>query len=87
MIAVPEFDLFLLAASGLLAGLISWSVEKDNDVALFENLTAGIAGSVLGYYVFGYFGFGYGGGMLEVMLCAMIGSIVFLLIAGLARQW
>jgi uncharacterized membrane protein YeaQ/YmgE (transglycosylase-associated protein family) len=87
VIAVPEFDLFLLLMAGLIGGLMSWSMYENNELALFGDLTVGVSGSVLGYYTFGYFGFGYGGSMLEVMLCAMIGSIIFLLIAGLAREW
>lgn len=87
MVIVPEFDLFLLIMSGLLGGFISWSVCENKELGLFGDFVTGVAGSVLGYYTFGYFGFGYGGGMLEVMLCALIGSIIFLLIAGLAREW
>jgi hypothetical protein len=41
----------------------------------------------LGFNVFGYFGFGHGGGVLEVTPCAIGGSSIFLLIAGLACKW
>jgi uncharacterized membrane protein YeaQ/YmgE (transglycosylase-associated protein family) len=87
VVIVPEFDMFLLLVSGLLGGFMAWSVNENNEFGMFEDFATGIAGSVLGYYTFGYFGYGYGGSMLEVMLCAMIGSIIFLLIAGLAREW
>lgn len=87
VIAVPEFDLFLLLVSGLTGGLISWSVFESKELGLFGDFATSVSGALLGYYIFGYFGFGYGGSMFEVMLCAMIGSIVFLLIAGLIREW
>jgi uncharacterized membrane protein YeaQ/YmgE (transglycosylase-associated protein family) len=79
--------MFLLLVSGLIGGFISWSLDKNEDLGMIGDFSIGVSGSVLGYYTFGYFGFGYGGSMLEVMLCAMIGSIIFLLIAGLAREW
>lgn len=87
VIVVQEFDLFLMLTAGLLGGLLAWTSSSDEQYGLLENFATGVAGAVLGYYTLGYFGFGYGGGMLEVMLCAATGAIVFLLIAGLIRQW
>jgi uncharacterized membrane protein YeaQ/YmgE (transglycosylase-associated protein family) len=87
VIIVPEFDLFLLLVAGVAGGLIAGSLDEDRGLGLFGDFATGVAGAVLGYYTFGYFGFGYGGSMMEVMLCALTGSIIFLLIAGVVREW
>jgi uncharacterized membrane protein YeaQ/YmgE (transglycosylase-associated protein family) len=70
---------------GLAAGFLAGAVVKGRGFGLLGNLIIGVIGAVLGGFIFGLLGLAPTN-LLGALLCAFVGSVVLLLLLGLAGR-
>ena len=71
---------------GLIVGWLSGRRTKSSGSDLFADITLGIAGAVIGGWIFGRLGGFPFGGLIGTIVTAFAGSIIFLLILWFARM-
>ena len=79
-------DLFLFIIVGIVAGFLAGRVMKGKGFGLVVNLLVGVAGAILGGWLFGNFGISLGEGIIGALLTAFIGALVLLFIIGLIKK-
>lgn len=70
---------------GIAAGAIAGCIMKGRGFGLLVNLIVGLAGSLLGGWLYGLLGITTGG-ILGVLLMSVIGAIIFLWIVSLVNR-
>lgn len=70
---------------GLIAGWIAGQLTKGGGFGPIGNLIVGVAGAVLGGFLFGLLGF-TASGLLGSLITAVVGAVVFLFILGLIAK-
>jgi uncharacterized membrane protein YeaQ/YmgE (transglycosylase-associated protein family) len=70
---------------GLAAGFLAGAVVKGSGFGLLGNLIVGVIGAVLGGFIFSLLGIG-ATNLLGALVCAFVGSVVLLLLIGVAMR-
>ena len=78
-----DFLWFILI--GIAAGFLAGKIMKGSGFGLIVNLLVGIAGAVLGGWLFGMLGIGIGG-LIGALVTALVGAIVLLWIISLFKK-
>ena len=71
---------------GIAAGFLAGQIMKGRGFGLVINLLVGIAGAILGGWLFGVLGLSIGGGIIGALVTALIGAIVLLFIISLFKK-
>ena len=72
-----EFGIFVSwVVVGLLAGLLAGIVMKDGGYGLIGDMVLGLAGSVVGGWIFRTLGVSAGGGLFPTVFVAFVGAII-----------
>jgi Transglycosylase associated protein. len=78
-----DFLWFILI--GIAAGFLAGRIMKGSGFGLIVNLLVGIAGAVLGGWLFGILGIGIGG-LIGALVTALVGAIVLLWVISLFKK-
>jgi len=70
---------------GLAAGWLAGQIMKGHGFGLWVNLIIGVAGSIIGGFLFGLLGIG-GDGIIISLIAALIGAIVLLWIVAKIKK-
>ena len=72
-----EFGMFVSwVVVGLLAGWLAGIVMKDGGYGLIGDMVLGLAGSVVGGWIFMALGVSAGGGLFPTMFVAFVGAVI-----------
>lgn len=79
-------SLILFILIGALAGWLAGQIMKGSSFGLLINILVGIAGSMIGGWVFNFLGFSSNGGFIGSLVTATVGAIILLFIAGKLKK-
>ena len=71
---------------GILAGLIAGYLVKGTGFGWFINLILGIAGSLLGSWIFSLIGFDFGDGLLGSLIAATTGAVIIIFVVNYFKE-
>ena len=71
---------------GLAAGFISGLIMRGKGFGFIVNILVGIAGAVIGKWLFGEMGVSVGKGMAGTLFLAVIGAVVLLFVLSLSKK-
>ena len=81
-----DSNLLWLIIVGIVAGFLAGKFMKGKGFGIFINLLVGIAGALLGGWLFGQLGISFGGGILGSLIKAFLGAVILLFIIGLIKK-
>jgi uncharacterized membrane protein YeaQ/YmgE (transglycosylase-associated protein family) len=79
-----EFVWFIVV--GLIAGFLAGQITRRRAYGLLGDIVLGIAGALLGGWLFGVLGLGGGDGLLASIVVATIGAIILIVLVRLIRR-
>jgi len=71
---------------GIISGWLAGQIMKGNGYGLIWDLILGIAGAVVGRWVFGLLGLSTSGGMIGSIIVSTIGAVILIFISRLLRK-
>ena len=71
---------------GILAGFIAGYLVKGTGFGWIVNLILGIAGSLLGSWVFSLIGINFGNGLLGTLIAATVGAVIIIFVVNFFKK-
>lgn len=81
-----DSNLLWLIIVGIVAGFLAGKFMKGKGFGIFINLLVGVAGALLGGWLFAQLGLSFGGGVLGSLITAFLGAIILLFLIGLIKK-
>lgn len=78
--------LMILAVFGGIVGWLASLLIKGTGLGLFKDILLGIAGSIVGGWLFQSLGLTMGGGIIMAFVPALVGAVLLLLIVKVLRR-
>lgn len=79
-------NLFWFIVIGVVAGFLAGRLMKGKSFGLIMNLIVGVAGAILGGWLFGTLGLSFGGGILGSLITAFLGAVILLFLIRLLKK-
>lgn len=71
---------------GIVAGFLAGLVMRGGGFGWLVNLIVGIAGAILGGWLFGKLGWSFGNGMVGEIITSFLGAVILLFVIGLFKK-
>ena len=81
-----DSNVLWLIIVGIVASFLAGKLMKGKGFGIFINLLVGIAGALLGGWLFGQLGLSFGGGVLGSLITAFLGAVILLFLIGLVKK-